>query len=137
MGLPSGMHGSQMNMNHIRLINKLTYLKARYNYLSQLYRHMRLQRALYNNTASILTTKSLERPQNLFKVHNNSISSMPLLSKLQKRKLGHMKKSVPIVSNMPFIHVNSSLILGNSSPFALTDQRFGILHHNATSISYF
>lgn len=137
MGLPSGMHGSQMNMNHIRLINKLTYVKARYNYLSQLCRHMRLQRALHNNTASILTTTTLKRPQSLLEVNNKPFSSMHLLSKLQKRKLGHMKKSVPIVSNMPFIHVNSSLILVNSSPFALTDQRFGIFHHNATSISYY
>jgi hypothetical protein len=57
MGLPSGMHGSHMNMNHIRLINKLTYLRARYNYLQR-----QLQLALHNNTASILT-KARPRPQ--------------------------------------------------------------------------
>lgn len=130
MGLPSGMHGSHMNMNHIRLINKLTYVKAKYNYLRRLYRQMRLQRILQNNRASILTSNIQPRkllPSRVF---------MSQLSKCQRQRLNHMKKSFPIVSNMPFMHVNSSLILVNSSPFALTDLRFGIFHHNATSISY-
>lgn len=54
-----------------------------------------------------------------------------------KNQMNFMKKSYPIVSNMPFINFNSSLILVNTSPFALSDPRFGILHHDSPSLPYF
>lgn len=42
-----------------------------------------------------------------------------------------------IISNMPLIGTaNESMIIINNSPFALTDRRFGILHHCARSDSY-
>lgn len=42
-----------------------------------------------------------------------------------------------IVSNMPLINVNSSVVMVNHSPFGLHDPRFGIFHHCSQSISYF
>lgn len=47
-----------------------------------------------------------------------------------------LKHSIPIVSNMPMININSSIILMTHSPFALSDRRFGILHHSSPSASY-
>lgn len=55
---------------------------------------------------------------------------------IMKNRLKFMKKSQPIISNMPFINFNSSLILVNTSPFALSDPRFGILHHDSPSLPY-
>lgn len=144
------MHGSQ-NMNHIRLIEKLIYVQAKFKYLLHLMRHTPPKRALAsqpNIAASCQRTKKAtkQRPKHLYRpraaqnAHKSSLpskASLPLLSKTQKQKLSHMRKAFPIVSNMPFIHLNSSLILVNTSPFALTDPRFGILHHHAPSISYY
>lgn len=48
-----------------------------------------------------------------------------------------LKKSFPIISNMPWVNSNASAIVLNTSPFALTDRRFGILHHGHSSRSYF
>jgi hypothetical protein len=62
---------------------------------------------------------------------------LPTLPPCFSSEFREMKKSIPIVSNMPFIHLNSSVILVNTSPFSLTDRRFGILHHNSASISYY
>lgn len=42
-----------------------------------------------------------------------------------------------IVSNMPLINVNSSIVMVNHSPFGLRDPRFGIFHHCSQSISYY
>lgn len=47
-----------------------------------------------------------------------------------------LKRSMPIISNMPWVNSNMSAILINSSPFALTDRRFGILHHCYSSKPY-
>ena len=131
MGLPS-MHGSQ-NMNHIRLTNKLFYVQAKFNYMQKLLSHKASPTQVFR-----------QRPKNLFRkaanVHKASQPwklSLPSLTNTQKQRLKHMKKAFPVVSNMPFIHINSSLILVNTSPFALTDPRFGILHHHSPSISYF
>lgn len=129
MGLPS-MHGSQ-NMNHIRLINKLIYVQAKFNYL---------QRLLSHNPSP--TRAINQRPMSLFRsqrapnVHR-ATQPMPSLTNTQKKRLSHMKKAFPVMSNMPFIHINSSLIVINTSPFALTDPRFGIFHHHPPSVSYF
>lgn len=49
----------------------------------------------------------------------------------------HSRRKPSIVSNMPLINVNSSIVMLNHSPFGLHDPRFGILHHCAQSISYF
>lgn len=53
-----------------------------------------------------------------------------------KNNLKCLRKSYPAISNMPFINFNSSLILVNSSPFALSDPRFGIFHHDSPSLPY-
>lgn len=49
----------------------------------------------------------------------------------------YLRKSFPILSNLPFINRDASIILVNYSPFALRDPRFGIFHHCPQSISYF
>lgn len=177
MGLP--IHGSQ-NMNHIRLINKLNYVKARYDYLLNLSHNPKRthafnnetrlnmrrygqsaknfdtnflysskfnclkQRAKHNNTHISCRYKQRANTSNA-NMHKSSLS-LPLKSthhhshnnhKMHKQKLTNLRKAIPMISNMPFIHLNSSLILINSSPFALTDRRFGILHHHSPSISYY
>lgn len=90
------------------------------------------------------------RPNTLFRHNNRLHKSQPLLHNtrttkntnpligaisLSTRKL--LRNSYPIISNMPLINRNSSLILINHSPFALRDPRFGILHHCAQSSSYY
>lgn len=146
MGLP--IHGSQ-NMNHIRLIyNKFIYVKSRYEYLLSLSRqqsilrhnkhfhnHRKKQKASYKNKQSFLRAykASLSLP-----LKSSTLSQPP--PKFSSHSLMHKQKlrqAFPIVSNMPFIHLNSSLILINTSPFALTDRRFGILHHHSPSMSYY
>lgn len=176
MGLP--IHGSQ-NMNHIRLMNKFDYVKARYDYLLNLiYNRPRRQNSFYDGrslnmrrygqSAKNFNTNTYYNNSRSFKqgaknnsyissrykrantinanVHKSSLS-LPLKStasyhsqfyhRMHKQKLSHLRKAFPIISNMPFIHLNSSLILINSSPFALTDRRFGILHHHSPSVSYY
>jgi hypothetical protein len=176
MGLP--IHGSQ-NMNHIRLMNKFDYVKARYDYLLNLIYNRPRRNSYYDgrsmnmrrygqsaknfDTNTFYNSKCLK--QRAKNNNNNHISSrykrgniinanvhksslsLPLKStssyhsqiyhKMHKQKLTHLRKAFPIISNMPFIHLNSSLILINSSPFALTDRRFGILHHHSPSVSYY
>jgi hypothetical protein len=154
MGLPIH-HGSQ-NMNHIRLItNKFNYVKARYDYLLNL--HNRARKSFkrryryYGDTHFIkgggrqrvkpATTTTRYRSTT---VHKSSLT-LPLLkpssssssTHFHHKKFAHLRKTLPIISNMPFIHLNSSLILINSSPFGLTDRRFGILHHHSPSASYY
>lgn len=52
-------------------------------------------------------------------------------------KRRYWRASFPMLSHMPLIDRNAELLLVNHSPFALRDPRFGILHHNALSSSYF
>lgn len=72
----------------------------------------------------------------------NRLSQQPvhalnqLKLKLQSKIRAQMRKKA-IISNMPLINVNSSIVMVNNSPFALRDPRFGILHHCSQSISYF
>jgi hypothetical protein len=47
------------------------------------------------------------------------------------------EKSFPVVSNLPFIHLDSSRLVVNTSPFVLSDPSFEILHHLPPSISYY
>lgn len=49
----------------------------------------------------------------------------------------HKSRKNTIISNMPLINVNSSVLMVNHSPFGLRDPRFGIFHHCSQSISYF
>lgn len=81
-----------------------------------------------------------ERPNHLFdKLHK----SQPNLKSRQSDNnifcfnQRYLRKSYPILSNLPFINRDASIILVNRSPFALTDPRFGIFHHSAQSVSYF
>lgn len=144
MGLP--IHGSQ-NMNHIRLIyNKFNYVKTRYDFLLSLLRHLppslpsrhhnfikKKQRAFSGCTSKHHHSyRNSHKPSSLSLPLKSSYSSSRSATHKQK-----LKKAFPILSNMPFIHLNSSLIFVNNSPFALTDRRFGILHHHSPSISYY
>lgn len=133
MGLPS-MHGSQ-NMNHIRLINKLFYVQARFKFLLGLSR-------------SLLVRASKNKLLTAWKLKNKHLAPSPTEAMRARSKFRSRRSSLPshtrsdrkaflINSNLPFIHLNSSLVLVNSSPFALTDPRFGILHHHSPSLSYF
>lgn len=70
---------------------------------------------------------SSDEPRNHYRP--NSFPNIPHFS------LANM--NVPIVSNMPLVDVNSSIVMVNTSPFGLRDPRVGILHHCAQSISYF
>ncbi len=49
----------------------------------------------------------------------------------------YLRKSFPLLSNLPFINRDASIVLVNHSPFALKDPRFGIFHHCSESVSYF
>lgn len=49
----------------------------------------------------------------------------------------YLRKSFPLLSNLPFIDRDASIVLVNHSPFALRDPRFGIFHHCSPSVSYF
>lgn len=119
MGLP--IHGSQ-NMNHIRLIyNNYNYVKTRYDFLLSLLKQ---------------SSRHKKKPSAYRNSHKPSTLSLSLKSSYSPHSSPH-KQKLKILSNMPFIHLNSSLILVNSSPFALTDRRFGILHHHSPSISYY
>lgn len=66
---------------------------------------------------------------------------IPPLSVLPtKNKRTSSRHRIPkhsIVSNMPLINVNSSVVMVNHSPFGLQDPRFGIFHHCSQSVSYF
>uniref|UniRef100_A0A182TA56 Uncharacterized protein n=1 Tax=Anopheles maculatus TaxID=74869 RepID=A0A182TA56_9DIPT len=54
-----------------------------------------------------------------------------------KRELSYGRLPTRLISNMPLIETaNESMIIINNSPFALTDRRFGILHHCTMSDSY-
>ena len=44
--------------------------------------------------------------------------------------------NLSMISNMPLINMDYSMVVVNDSPFALRDSRFGILHHCSQSISY-
>lgn len=46
-------------------------------------------------------------------------------------------RKAAIVSNMPLINFNSSVVMVNHSPFGLREPGVGILHHCSQSISYF
>lgn len=145
MGLP--IHGSQ-NMNHIRLIyNKFNYVKSRYEFLLSLWRHSRVSSSSVSCRGLIgrKRQKFKHKQSRSFNAHKTATAaslSLPLKSSSfsSSHSLTHkqkLKKAFPILSNMPFIHLNSSLIFVNTSPFALTDRRFGILHHHSPSMSYY
>lgn len=62
------------------------------------------------------------------------------LSQLKERRSNSSRlrpRKTTILSNMPLINVNSSVVMVNHSPFGLRDPRFGIFHHCSQSISYF
>lgn len=75
--------------------------------------------------------KSIPKPRHHKGATNSQIST---LNTQRKSSFSHRN---PIVSNMPLINVNSSILLVNHSPFALTEPQFGILHHCSQSVSYF
>lgn len=90
---------------------------------------------LQHNNRNPITTINEKRQWPNFRIASNEHKTS--LTKLQKQNFKLLKEASPIVSNMPLIHVNSSIILVNTSPFGLRDPRFGILHHHSPSISYY
>lgn len=72
---------------------------------------------------------------------SSSLSSLSSSYSKQRRQqcaqTTHPSRTHTIVSNMPLINVNSSVVMVNHSPFGLRDPRFGIFHHCSQSISYF
>lgn len=109
---------------------------VRFNELPQNLMHLRKYEhrpstTLYGNRAR----KTILKPMSS-RVAKNTHSLMAAIN--LPRKLTHSyAKRHPIVSNMPLINVNSSILLVNHSPFGLREPKFGILHHCAQSISYF
>lgn len=63
------------------------------------------------------------------------ISSRSRLKRPKSRR--HTIRRPSIISNLPLINVNSSIVLVNHSPFGIRDPRFGLFHHCSQSISYF
>lgn len=62
----------------------------------------------------------------------------PSVAKTKEHRSSRYKsRKNSIISNMPLINVNSSVLMVNHSPFGLRDPRFGIFHHCSQSISYF
>lgn len=76
---------------------------------------------------NILMMHKQQRPRDKFIMGSRSLT-------YQQRQ--DLKNSCPIISHMPFINLNSSVFVMNTSPFGLTDPRFGILHHFSPSRSY-
>lgn len=102
---------------------------------SQLCNDAAMSHLQYNNNINPIRRLNEKRQWPHLRTTSNEHKTS--LTKLQKQKLKVLKEASPIVSNMPLIHVNSSIILVNTSPFGLRDLRFGILHHHSPSISYY
>lgn len=84
---------------------------------------------------------SAERPRYLFEngLHKSqpSFRSYHSDSNLIRSNERYLRKSFPLLSNLPFINRDASIVLINHSPFGLKDPRFGIFHHCSQSVSYF
>lgn len=135
---------SRVRRNSMFCDNRRNMRRFDANYLySSKFNSLKL-RAKNNNAYK--TTRYKQQREHSVNVHKNMLS-LPLkpTATYHSSHYHHMihkpnlssRRAFPFLSNMPFIHLNSSLILINSSPFALTDRRFGILHHHSPSISYY
>lgn len=84
-----------------------------------------------------------ERPSYLFEQCDHLHKSQPNIknrhsdNNIFDSNERYLRKSFPLLSNLPFINSDSSIVLVNHSPFGLRDPRFGIFHHCSQSVSYF
>lgn len=128
--------------NNLRLINTTNFL---YN-LNNIKNRKKTLNNKHTNLPYSLSTGDLHnfnkpskipRPNYLFKIRNRINRHREHAFKFSEHvKRVDLRNSFPIVSNMPLINLNSSLVVVNNSPFALSDSRFGILHHSSPSFSY-
>lgn len=128
--------------NNLRLINTRNFL---YN-LNNIKNRKKTLNNKHTNLPYSLSTGDLDnfnkpskipRPNYLFKIRNRINRHREHAIKISEHvKRVDLRNSFPIVSNMPLINLNSSLVVVNNSPFALSDSRFGILHHSSPSFSY-
>lgn len=86
---------------------------------------------------------SAERPRYLFEQSDGLHKSQPNFnnfhsdSSVLRSNQRYLRKSFPLLSNLPFINRDTSIVMINHSPFGLRDPRFGIFHHCSQSVSYF
>lgn len=84
-----------------------------------------------------------ERPSQLFELCDVLHKSEPNIkmrhssNNIFQSNERYLRKSFPLLSNLPFINRDASIVLVNNSPFGLRDPRFGIFHHCSQSVSYF
>lgn len=95
---------------------------------------LRLSTPNYSQSTSA-SASAYSRSANVNRI-SQSIQSQSQIQ-LKRPKLRSPRKKSAIVSNLPLINVNSSIVMVNHSPFGLRDPRFGILHHCSQSVSYF
>lgn len=136
------MHEYNNNINNRKISSKIplpTYLYSRTNRFSN--PSATATSNPYSSTSSsyckrilknkYLPTTTTTRPRSICSNLNNQKSV-----RFSNNDCSRLRDSVPIISNLPLINVNSSIVLLNNSPFGLNDPRFGILHHNSPSYSY-
>lgn len=115
------------SIDHSRNITSNSHRSVPYDYIS--YRHLyrdRHHRSVAPPTHPMLNQNKITQID--LKRHN--------LESVNNCTFGRHDRRPAIVSNMPQIKVNSSIVLVNRSPFGLRDPRFGIFHHCSQSISY-
>lgn len=113
----------------------------------QNYRNSQFSRTNSRHTKKRCCTKchrfSAERPSYLFEQCDILHKSQPNIkirhsdNDIFRSNERYLRKSFPLLSNLPFIDRDASIVLVNHSPFALRDPRFGIFHHSSQSVSYF
>lgn len=91
----------------------------------------------YRGTAKPPTSFNSNQNHNKLKNEFYRKKSDKNFTSLNRPESNQSHRKTSIVSNMPLINVNSSVVLLNHSPFGLRDPRFGIFHHCSQSISYF
>lgn len=77
--------------------------------------------------------KWLHKSQSSFYSGNDCCNGV-MLKKINPQ---YFHYSLPMISNLPLINMDASMLLVNYSPFTLQDSHFGILHHCSQSLSYF
>lgn len=139
MGLQpmQGQNNLRLN-NTTKFLYNLNNIKNRKKTLNNNNKHTILPYSLSTGDLDKFNKPSkIPRPNYLFKIRNRINRHRENAMKIAEHvKRVDLRNSFPIVSNMPLINLNSSLVVVNNSPFALTDSRFGILHHSSPSFSY-
>lgn len=145
------------NLNKIRSHNNINTYNNNYSTRIKLPTQHLVHDNLINNNYNNNKFSKIPRPTYLYKSNNNrlntKLNSTSSSASLHRHKdynnkiiksvrfrtdydYTKLRNSVPIISNLPLINVNSSIVVFNRSPFGLSDKRFGILHHSSPSFSY-